>query len=355
MQSKRGFMALALLVFSAGIQAQEWVNAPVQKVFKNWQVTCNNLNDCDVRNMDEGLRIIITREAGVNGKASLAFQAFGEQKPEGIWLDGKPWHSNIPITAAGENGDFGGGGTDKLSDIQQWVQASKNALEVSVTADSEQGAASLSGLNAALLLVDDRQGRLNNQTALLKVGNNEPDLVPARPDGPALNFSPPAVMPLTNEAALIDGAIAANRKLLAGQYCDQDQETRARSHAQPLNDRQALVLVNCGLGAYQSSSLLFISARANPQDAKQLTLPLPLKDEQGQAQIESMFTEADYDPKTGELFFSGRGRGIADCGESGGWKYDGKTFHLTHYNSQPSCNGGEPGDWPSVWSSAAAK
>lgn len=355
MQSKRGLVTLALLVLSTGAQAQEKGNTPVQKVFKNWQVTCNNLNDCDVRNMDEGLRIIITRQAGETGKATLVFQALADQKPAGIWLDGKPWHSDIVMAPAGEKQDFGGGSTDRLSDIQQWVQASKNALEVSVTADPQQGAASLSGLNAALLLVDDRQGRLNNQTALLKVGNNEPDSVPARPAAPVLNFTPPAVVPLTNAAALIDAAIAANAPLLAAQYCEQDRATRAASSAQPLNDTQALVLLNCGMGAYQSSSLLFISARANPQDTRQLTLTVPLTDEHGSPQIESMFTEADYDPKTGALFFSGRGRGLADCGENGGWKYDGKTFHLSSYNSQPHCNGGEPGDWPSVWTSAEAQ
>ncbi|MEJ5175265.1 DUF1176 domain-containing protein, partial [Erwinia sp. MYb416] len=223
---------LVLLGLSAGTQAEEWVNTPVQKTFKNWQVTCNNLNDCEVRNTDEVLRIIIKRKAGAESQPSLNFQ--------------------------------------------QWGQATKNAMTIALTPgtpDSE--AASLGGLNAALLLVDERQGRLGNQTALLKVGNNEPSMVPARPAPAVFNFQVPKVVPLTNEAALIDGAIAANSKLLAKESCEPDKEARERSEAQPLNDKQALVLVNCGLGAYQSSSMLFISERNNPQDSKQLTLPLP--------------------------------------------------------------------------------
>ncbi|WP_455815662.1 DUF1176 domain-containing protein [Pseudomonas graminis] len=353
MQNNKVVMALILLGLSASVQAEEWANAPVQKVFKNWQVTCNNLNDCEVRNNDEALRIILKRKAGADAQPSLHFQQWGDQKPEGIWLDGKPWHSSIEISPSKISDDYGAGGSDKLAEIQQWVQASKNALTIALTPGSE--AASLSGLNAALLLVDDRQGRIGNQTALLKVGNNEPSMVPARPVPAVFNFPAPKVVPLTNEAALIDGAIAANSKLLAKESCEPDKEARERSEAQPLNEKQALVLINCGLGAYQSSSMLFISERNDPQSSKQLTLPLPGNDEDGKPRVMSWFTEATYDPQTGELYYSGRGRGIADCGDNGGWKYDGKTFHLTHYNNQQSCDGGEPGDWPSVWATAGTE
>ncbi|MTD29378.1 DUF1176 domain-containing protein [Erwinia sorbitola] len=350
MQNKKVLLALVLLGLNSGAQAEEWVNAPVQKVFKNWQVTCNNLNDCEVRNTDETLRIILKRKAGADSQPSLSFQQWGDRKPEGIWLDGKPWHSAIEISPSKTSDDYSAGGSDKLADIQQWVQASKNALTVALTPGSE--AASLGGLNAALLLVDERQGRLNNQTALLKVGNNEPSMVPARPVPAVLNFPVPAVVPVTNEAVLIDTAIAVNKKLLSDESCEPDQAARERSEALPLNDRQALVIVNCGLGAYQSSSILFISSRDQPEETQQLTLALPDNDDQGKPRVMSWFTEATYDPQTAELYYSGRGRGIADCGDNGSWKYDGKTFHLAAYNSQPSCDGGEPGDWPSVWATA---
>ncbi|WP_449758551.1 DUF1176 domain-containing protein [Erwinia persicina] len=353
MPNNKVVIALVLLGLSARVQAEEWVNAPVQKVFKSWQVTCNNLNDCDVRNTDETLRITLKRKAGPDAQPSLSFQQWGDLIPQGIWLDGKPWHSAIEIAPSKISGDDSAGGSDKLADIQQWVQASKNALTIALAPGSE--AASLSGLNAALLLVDERQGRLGNQTALLKVGNNEPSMVPARPAPEVMNFPVPKVVPLKNQAALIDAAIAANHKLLASESCEPDTAARERSEALPLNDKQALVLVNCGLGAYQSASLLFVSSRDNPAEVTQLMLPLPDKDDQGKPLVMSWFTEASYDPQSGELSWAGRGRGIADCGDSGGWKYDGKVFHLTRYNSQPECNGGEPGDWPSLWVTAGAK
>ena len=44
-----------------------------------------------------------------------------------------------------------------------------------------------------------------------------------------------------------------------------------------------------------------------------------------------------------------RGRGLADCGESAIWRFNGKGFELMSYHNQPTCDGGEPGNWPSVW------
>lgn len=341
--------AVLMPAVSSATQAAATPDAPLQKVFRNWQVTCNNLNDCDVRNLDEGLRIILERKAGADGSAELKFQGFGNDNPEGIWLDGKRWPTDITFSKASED-DFNVASSTRLATIQQWIQASKNALELSLAPQGD--AASLSGLNAALLLVDERQGRLKNQTALLRVGNNEPAIVPPRPLPPVLNYAVPTVVELNNTQALIDGAIKANAALLEKESCEPNEENRGRSEAQPLDDKQALVLINCGLGAYQSSSMLFISDRTDPTRSTSLTLPLPLPGENGQPEILSWFTEAEYDPKTATLSFSGRGRGIADCGHSGSWKYDGKTFHLASYNSQPSCNGGEPGDWPSVWVTA---
>lgn len=347
---------LIAVVLGAGATSAAQViateTAPLQKVFKNWQVTCNNLNDCDIRNLDEGMRIILERKAGENGSVELKFQGFGNDIPQGIWLDGKRWPTDMIFSKPAED-DFSVASSTRLATIQQWIQASKNALTLSLSAQGD--AASLSGLNAALLLVDERQGRLQNQTALLRPGNNEPAMVPPRPVAPELNFTVPAVVALENPQALIDGVIKTHSALLEKESCEPDEENRGRSEAQPLNDKQALVLINCGLGAYQSSSMLFISDRTDPTQSRSLTLPLPLPGENGQPEILRWFTEAEYDPKTATLFFSGRGRGIADCGHSGSWKYDGKTFHLASYNSQPSCNGGEPGDWPSVWLTAGTE
>ncbi|AXU96816.1 MAG TPA: DUF1176 domain-containing protein [Erwinia persicina] len=347
MNNNKLVMAFMLMGLSTGVQADEWVNAPVQKVFKNWQVTCNNVNDCDVRNTDKTLRIILKRQAGAEAQPSLSFQQWAALKADGIWLDGQAWSSDIQIATPQSSDEHVVGSSDKLAVIQAWVTQAKNAETIAFSAGPES--ASLEGLTAALLLVDERQGRLDNQTALLKVGDKPSSAVLPRPAPVALNFPVPAVVPLTDPAALVDGAIAANGKLLKQLQCPQDEDTRARSYAEPLNNTQALVMVNCGPGDFKTLNVVFISERDNPKDTRRLTLPLPLNGTDGKPMQETMFAQGGYDSAVGHLYFSDRGNEAAECGNNGGWIYDGKTFHLARFKNQPGCNGGQPADWPSVW------
>ena len=333
---------------SAAVAAAEPAGEPVQRFFKQWQVTCNNLNDCDVRNADENMRIMIRHQAGPQGKAALDIMSFDAEKAKGVWLDGKHWDHAISLSEADANNDYASAHSDNLSDIQALVAAAKNAMTISLTADNEI-TGSLSGLNAALLYVDERQGRLNNQTALLKTGTEPAANVPPRPSV-APSLSPvPSIVPLDNAQTLLRKVISSQQSVLSQEECEPAEEDIARSEAQPLDQQHALVMINCGMGAYQSSSLLFITPRSAPEKAQQLVLPLPLHSAEGKPNSVSWFTEASYDPHSGQLFHAARGRGIADCGESATWRYDGRIFHLMSYNSQPGCDGGEPGDWPSVW------
>lgn len=321
---------------------------PVQRLFKEWQVTCNNLNDCDIRNVDENMRIVIRHQAGPDGAASLDIMSFDANKAEGIWLDGKRWEHDITLSDADANNDYANAHSADLNDIQALVAAAKNAMTISLTSDNDV-AGSLSGLNAALLFVDERQGRIDNQTALFKTGDQPANSVPPRASAAPQFPSVPAVVPLDDAQALLKKVIASQQPALKQEECEPAEDEVARSEAQPLDAQHALVMINCGMGAYQSSSVLFITPRAAPEKAQQLVLPLPLKDDEGKPNSVSWFTEASYDPQSGQLFHAARGRGIADCGESATWRYDGHDFHLISYNSQPSCDGGEPGDWPSVW------
>ncbi|GLR09021.1 hypothetical protein COO59_19535 [Mixta theicola] len=333
---------------TVAMAAAEPSGEPVQRFFKGWQVTCNNLNDCDIRNVDENMRIVIRHQAGPTGTATLDIMSFDASKAEGVWLDEKRWDHAITLSDADANNDYASAHSDSLSDIQALVATAKNATTVSLTSDNEI-TGSLSGLNAALLFVDERQGRLGNQTALFKTGSGLAASVPPRATvAPSLPPVPP-VVPLDNAQALLKKVIASQQPVLEQEECEPAEEDIARSEAQPLDAQHALVMINCGMGAYQSSSLLFITPRAAPEKAQQLVLPLPLHNDEDKPDSISWFTEASYDPQSGQLFQAARGRGIADCGESATWRYDGSMFHLMSYNSQPGCDGGEPGDWPSVW------
>ncbi|SLM61408.1 MULTISPECIES: DUF1176 domain-containing protein [Dickeya] len=347
-------IVLALLsasAFSTGEMSAGYP-APVQKVFRHWQVTCNNLNDCDIRNNDPYLRVTLKREAGAQGKISLDFDL--ADKRQALYLDGARFALAQPAWQTDEEEGAFYVHTEQLDVIQQFVQAAKNARRLTLSEASAQGSnqdesISLNGLNAALLLVDERQGRLDNRSALLKVGNGDVSQVPAAPIGQEIHPAYTQPPPLTNGKALINAVIKAKKTLLEEEDCGLSKEARQLSEAEPLTHDLALVMLNCGVGAYQSSSLLFITPRNNPQAAQLLELTRPIRPLNSREEKIRWFTEADYDPESGMLYHSVKGRGIADCGESGQWVFDGKTFQLVAYNYQPECNGGQPGDWPSVW------
>ena len=47
-----------------------------------------------------------------------------------------------------------------------------------------------------------------------------------------------------------------------------------------------------------------------------------------------------------------KGRGLADCGSSASWAWDGKMFRLASYQSLGLCRGAPPGTWLSRWQTA---
>jgi hypothetical protein len=341
----------ALMLLFSGNSCAE-VLPPIQKVFNNWQITCNNLNDCDVRNVDENMSITLKRQAGPQGKVSLEIIAPDSDKVSSLWFDQQEfplqdsrWHSTIDEGDADLT-------TDQLSLVQSFIAAAKSAQMLFTSADSQDGS-SMTGLSTALMMMDERQGRVNNQTALISIGDLPASRVPAAYPPPVIHPALLHVLPLKDAPALINAVYKESTPLLNKEECDVGDEAREHSEAQPLTNDLALVMLNCVTGAYQSSSILFVTPRNNPQAAQQLKLPLPLPGEDGKPQIVSWFTDPSYSSQDGILSHSARGRGISDCGESAQWVYDGKEFQLTSFNSQPACSGGEPGDWPSIWATTS--
>ncbi|MBP2860034.1 DUF1176 domain-containing protein, partial [Dickeya oryzae] len=71
--SKKLFLGGALALLSSGALAAGATilgyPAPIQKEFKNWQVTCNNLNTCQLNNYAERYSyqyVILKRDAGAS-------------------------------------------------------------------------------------------------------------------------------------------------------------------------------------------------------------------------------------------------------------------------------------------------
>ena len=209
---------------------------------------------------------------------------------------------------------------------------------------------SLAGFVAAVLRLDDRQGRIGGQTALVRRGNRPASAVTAPPMLPKLPYHPVAERITPHEAERL---VAAVRKNESGVFAKEDCEADALSRkpqVYALGPQHALIFVECLRGAYQSSALGFISARSNGSDVP-LKLTTPYLGGTQEEWETNLFTTPSFDPKTGTLDVFAKGRGVADCGYYAGWIWNGHAFALYKLSRQEACGGVAPGDWPALFRS----
>ena len=105
-----------------------------------------------------------------------------------------------------------------------------------------------------------------------------------------------------------------------------------------LDAKRALVFIPCLLGAYQGSSLAFVTPRAGGRSHR-VVAPTPYLGNGPDSTSADIFTEGDFDPKTGTMSMFAKGRGLADCGMSVDWIWDGNAFQLADLALQQACGG----------------
>ena len=120
--------------------------------------------------------------------------------------------------------------------------------------------------------------------------------------------------------------------------------------AHALDGQRALVLLPCLMGPYQGSSLAFVVSRSSGV-ARQLVLSTPYLGRPTDDRRMSDFTNADFDLKTDMLSMSAKGRGLADCGFSASWIWNGTEFRLSGLAFQDVCGGVNAGEWPTLFRS----
>ena len=327
---------------------------PVQSydTYKSWFVVCDNTVYCEAKGFDqeEGGRaqLSITRAAGPRGKLHAAITAENAFGAGDIRLDGRTlrlpagWHRADPAV------DGTGFATDSVAALRNFVRQIRNGQALILPGDSVR--IPLDGLTAALLRMDDRQGRAGGETAVLDAGPVPAAKVPAAPLPPRIPSHPITASLGKQEAAVL---IAETRRsgagVLRGQQCDTDVGSMEPA-AYALDHRRALVLIPCVMGAYQGSFIGFVTDRSG-SDVHELKLSVPYQgDHDPDHGATTLLTEGEFDPATGMLSMSDRGRGLADCGLAARWVWDGERFRLAFLSAQHRC-GGEPGDWPVLFRS----
>ncbi len=325
---------------------------PIQSydTYKSWLVACDNTLTCVAKGFaDDAARaeIVVTQTAGPRGALSVSIAAESRFGIRDLTVDGAP----VALAAAGWSLESGTDGTTligrRTADVRALLNRLRQGTRVTLGKDA---AVPLAGLSAALLRIDERQGRIGGTTALVRSGAAPATSVPPAPPVPHIPVRPVTARLGAAEAQRLIAAVRrAQRAVLVREDCTGDTGSLT-AEAFALDDRRALVFLPCLMGAYQGSSVAFLAQRGGLAQQR-VVAPTPYLGASLEAATADLFTEADFDPRTGTLAMFAKGRGLADCGMSASWIWDGNAFRLSEMRLQNACGGMAAGDWPTLFRS----
>ena len=143
-------------------------------------------------------------------------------------------------------------------------------------------------------------------------------------------------------------------KLIKKQSCDsldKGTDSLLETEAYGLDKNNALILFGCSMAAYQGTSLVFVVPRTGNGQPEPASLPSPVLIEGDTGDEGSIVTNPDFDVATGTFTDFYKGMGLAYCGASHEWRWDGHHFVLMRMTFQLGCGGSLSGDWPVLYRS----
>lgn len=308
------------------------------KTFGDWTVGCDNARRCQANALvpesddrDGYLLLVLRRDAGGAATATLSVPLDpATAQRASLAVDGKPLASIVARSA------------EEVATIpidRALATALANGKTVTLVANGKPRThASLAGLAAAMLYIDDRQKRIGTVGALRRAGADPDSSIPPPPALPVITS------PAPTSAAPRTLTPAAAAKLIGPEAtaCDDAQPVAPEAHR--LDAAHTLVLVPqpCGGGAYNGTTSVYVLDQAGRATGATFDTPTGMS---GEAANE--LTNAGWDPKTRRLSEYVKARGLGDCGGTSDFVWDGARFRLVEGTTMGECRGSI--DWITTW------
>ena len=314
--------------------------------FRDWLAVCDNINECVAFGpASEGTGWVRVGSApGPDGArtVSVGFWPSGGNGLTGpiiLTLDGRR-HIATPI--AGDH-DPVGTAEVRAADAAAVASGLAGGQTLTLAAGGETLPMSLSGASAALLWIDERQGRLDTPTALVRKGTRSAASVPGPAAAPQVIAAPPMAqtgfgdtgqtLPPALEAV---AAVKACRAETGGSGLS-DEVMSAR-----LDASIELWAVPCFAGAYNIGHDWYLTGPGgrNPR-------PVSLPSAGGESSAGTI--NGGYDAGARTISAFSKGRGIGDCGTASTWTWTGQAFVLSAETAMAECWGVPADFWPTTW------
>lgn len=306
------------------------------RTFGDWAVACDNVKSCEMTSLfpEEGdidaPQMSIERAPGPDGGWTVELMPLVAAKGLRLRIEG-----GAATSWTGEKFT----GRDAAAIVAGIVNGS--GAVVTDPAGKASGTVSLAGTSAALRFIDAEQGRAGTITAAVARGTKPASAVPAARPLPRITYRLPSGAPQPYSAETYAG-------MWKQSGCSDSYETYNRpkidSHA--LGGGRTLVLIPCGSGAYNFSSVPYVLVDGKATVARFDVVP-------SWTGLEGIATlvNASFDPKTGELVSAAKGRGLGDCGDMETYVWDGEMFRLIEARTMGACRGSV--NWLTVWRARA--
>ncbi|NJC41327.1 hypothetical protein GGQ87_001585 [Brevundimonas alba] len=309
--------------------------------FRDWLAVCDNTNECAAFGpaSDQTGWIRVAASPGPNGARSVSLGVWGDTDAKtgamSVDIDGRRF------VARSEQGsdDF----RIAPGDAPALIAMIGSGKAMSVGAGDAPRMVSLSGAAAAMLWIDERQGKLQTPAALVGRGTRPVSAIPAPPAPPVVT---PA--PAVSQAGFGDSGQtlpAALEALPAVRECREEADSdwvRKEVMSARLDASTELWAVPCFSGAYNIGHDWYLTGPGgrNPR-------PVQLASASGETTTGTI--NGGYAANARTLVAFAKGRGPGDCGLAQTWTWTGRAFVLSEEHEMTECWGVPPDQWPSTW------
>lgn len=311
------------------------------KTFADWTVGCDNVRRCQANALmpeaamsDGYLMMVITRDAGPDAPMRGTVPFSGKAPARlALAVDGESIGTLSPRPD-------GSSATLTLNRARASQLANGSRVMLSTASGAAIDSASLKGLAAALLYIDDRQQRVGTTSAMQRPGSA---VSPAAPSVPTIAVS--ATAPAKPRVL----SVAAATKLIGrdNAVCDYAVvDVTVESYRLDATHSLALVSHPCGNGAYNMFSSAFIVDEEGKAVPAQFDWATGMGSEEGDQSL----VNAGWDDDSRRLSTYAKGRGIGDCGSASQFVWDGLRFRLTDLHAMGECRGST--DFIRLWTRA---
>lgn len=324
-----GFIALVAAATSATSPIGE------QRNFGDWAVGCDNGWACEAISLaaedwsiGDGISITVRRAGGADGYNRVGLRLMDETAAGrlALHIDGEP----VAIAERSDGDELFHFDPEIVPNLLYRIAYGRSA-ELFDEAGASQGTISLSGSRAALLYIEDRQGRAGTVTASAMVGDEAASTIPEPPALPVVHAMPIADRAGETAAPLSESVLA---ELQATLECDYPEDEPLPNRAEILSDAADLILIGCSRGAYNFSDIAFVR-----RDGELVPARFDHVFSWGEAAEMPFLVNTYWNPDRGILSTYAKGRGIGDCGTAEQFVWDGTMFRLIERREMNSCRG----------------